>query len=347
MSHHGSGQNRAVDVAEAACPKHMVYGPCGGVGAAGTCEVDASQPCPFVEAPLVAWHGAVPDPRPAAEGRAERPLVVTDLHVRPRDMASLRTVAGTLAGTCDAVLVGDHGGRRNDFPPSFMAAVLMDLGLRAWVTLSCRDRNRVALAAECAALADLGVAGVHCVTGDWQGLAGDSGEAKVFDLDALRLVALAVEAGLTVSVAAAPAAPPTGLRPHRLAEKARAGATVCFVNHCGGTGAVGHFVAAGREAGADLAYLPCVPVISDPASAAGLARLPGLVLDAGVVRHVSDAGHDPAVGVATAAQEAARMLDIPGVAGVNLSGSASSRSELESAEMMAALGRLVAEARAA
>jgi methylenetetrahydrofolate reductase (NADPH) len=268
-------------------------------------------------------------------------VVVTDLHVRPRDRTSLDQAAATLAGTCDAVLVGDHGGRRNDFPPSYMAARLVALGVRPWVTLSCRDRNRVALAAECAALADLGVAGVHCVTGDWEGLAGGVGESRVFDLDALRLVALAVEHGLPVSVAAAPASPPVDLRPRRLAEKAAAGATTCFVNHCGGPEAVARFVGQALDAGAGMAYLPCVPVVSDRRSRVALARLPGLVLDREVIDAVERNGSAPEAGIAAAAVEAARMMAIPGVVGVNLSGAASTRSEHDSAVMMADLGRRI------
>jgi methylenetetrahydrofolate reductase (NADPH) len=320
----------------------MVYGPCGGVRLGGGCEVDPALPCVFVDQPVVRWE------RPATAGgpfapvvATSSPIIVTDLHVRPRDRGVIREVVALLAGTCDAVLIGDHGGRRNDFPPSFAAEVVVSAGARPWVTLACRDRNRVALAAECAALADVGVVGVHCVTGDWQGLSGDIGERRVFDLDALRLTALAVEHGLAVSVAANPVSPPVGLRPARLAAKAAAGAGTCFINHCGGPAPVARFVAAARRAGADLAYIPCVPVVSDPASVASLARLPGLVLDTAVVEEVARAGWTTEAGVAAAAAEAGRMLEIPGVVGVNLSGAASSRSEAASAMMMADVGRLI------
>ena len=49
-----------------ACPKHMTYGPCGGVGADGACEV-APLPCAFLGGPVVPWDGgpasaAVPAP---------------------------------------------------------------------------------------------------------------------------------------------------------------------------------------------------------------------------------------------------------------------------------------------
>lgn len=308
----------------------MVWGPCGGVTPSGGCEVEPGRPCDFVADP-------VDYPKRAGGGSswaaADRPVVVTDLHVRPRDPDSVVRVAEALRGTCDTVLVADHGARRGDFPPGYIAGQLVGMGIRPWVTLSCRDRNAAALEAECAALAALGVAGIHCVTGDWV-----PGPSPVFDLDSLRLVERAVLAGLPVSVAASPAAPPVEGRPRRLAAKARAGASVCFVNHCGGPAVVERFVAAARDAGADMGYIPCVPVISDPASAMSLAALPGLVLDGDVVTRVAGAGGDPAVGVRAAEAEALAMLAIPGVAGVNLSGPASTVSEAESAAMMARLG---------
>ena len=324
-----------VETPRPGCPKRMVWGPCGGVQPGGGCEVEPDRTCDFVAQP-VAYRSGFPPARTGVGPVAGRPFVVTDFHVRPRDRGSVRRVAESLHGTCDTVLVADHGARRADFPPGYVAAQLVALGIRPWVTLSCRDRNAAALEAECAALADLGVAGVHCVTGDWVTPA-----TPVFDLDSLRLVERAANRGLTVSVAASPAAPPVEGRPHRLAAKASAGATVCFVNHCGGPEVVARFVAAARGAGAGMRFLPCVPVISDPASASSLAALPGLVLDRDVVARVAGAGGDPEMGILAAEAEAQAMLSIPGVSGVNLSGAASTTSETESAAMMARLGERI------
>lgn len=270
-----------------------------------------------------------------------RPFVITDLHVRPRHLSSLRDVARRLKGTCDTVLVGDHGGTRNDFSPSFTAAALIAEGISPWMTLTCRDRNRVALAAECAALAEIGVAGVHCVTGDWQGVAGGQGETKVFDLDALRLVDLARTYGLTVSVAAAPAAPPTHLRAARLAEKVKAGAQLCLVNHAGGPGPVAQFVARARHLGAAIPFVPCIPFLSDRAAVHTLAALPGLILDPSAVDAATRDPQGSQGGITAAVAEAEAMTAIAGVVGVNLSGSASTVSEADSADLMAELGRRI------
>jgi len=264
------------------------------------------------------------------------PLVVTDLHVRPRDLASLVRVADLLKGTCGSVLVGDHGGARNDFAPSFVAQILIQRGLQPWVTLSCRDRNRVALGSELATLAEIGVVGVHCVTGDWHGSAGSAGETKVFDLDSLRLVELARTYGLRVSVAASPAAAPRELRPARLATKVAAGAQMCFVNHSGGPRTVENFIEASRHAGVEIPFVPCIPVTADRESLAALAALPGTQVDSAAVREAG--GQRPTDAIDIAIDASRMMLAVPGVIGVNLSGSASSGSDVESARIMAAIG---------
>jgi methylenetetrahydrofolate reductase (NADPH) len=315
------------------CPKRMVFGPCGGVRPSGDCEVAGVGPCSFLGQAAPEWPGRLP-----AGERPASPRVVIDLHVRPRDLQGLRSVARELRGACDGVLVGDHAGVRNDFPPSFVASVLLEEGVTPWVTLACRDRNRVALAAECAALATLGVAGVLCVTGDWQGAAGDLHEQRVYDLDALRLVGLARDHGLVAAVAAAPASPPAERRPARLASKVRAGAQVCFVNHAGGAGPVGRFIEQARLSGADVPYVPCVAAPPDARLRHRLGALPGVVVSPAAVE--GSASADP-VGAGT--DEGRAMLAVPGVTGVNLSGVASERSEIDSARVMAAIGRRLLE----
>src|ERR1700712_958805 len=120
----------------------------------------------------------------------ERPVGLTDLTVRPFDPASVRAVTETLAGSCDAVLVGEHS-NRPDLPPSLMAAEIRAAGGTAWVTLTCRDRNRVVLETELGGLAAQGaVDGVLCVTGDARAQGVRAGVTQVFDLDGPRLTAL-------------------------------------------------------------------------------------------------------------------------------------------------------------
>ncbi len=313
------------------CPKRMEYGPCGGVEPDGTCEV-APHPCVFLDADTVRWRGAgrtpereTPSTRGAAGMRellATRRIVVADLPARALSADGIREAAGILRGTVDAALAGDSGAERVQFPPAYRAHLLREAGLAVWTGLNCRDRNRVALEGELAALADVGVAGVHCVTGDHT-LTGDRPDAlPVFDLDSTRLAALARAAGHLVSVAESPLSPPVAGRPARLAEKARAGAEVCFVDHAGGAAEVARFVGRAQDAGADLAYIACVPLVVDVESARLLESFTSLVLPEGFLDRILGARDPFAAGIAATVELSREMLEVDGVRGVDLSGGA-------------------------
>jgi 5,10-methylenetetrahydrofolate reductase len=309
------------------CPKHMVFGPCGGVEADGTCEL-GDRRCTFLDLPAVGWRDDSAAPaRPttgAASMRAllgERPVVVADLSVRPMSATGTAEVAAVLRGAVDAVLVGDGPDDRVQFPPAHRAALLQAAGLAVVSGVNCRDRNRVALEGELAALADLGVAGVLAVTGDLPARGHRPDAQPVFDLDSTRLAALAAAAGHLVAVAEAPAAPPVERRPDRLVQKLAAGAEVCFVDHCGGLQPVLRFIEAVRESGADPRFVACVPVVASIDSAAMLAAFPALVLPDGYLEGIlaapdaRRAGEDAAVRLAEQLLEAGVGVDLSGGAG--------------------------------
>jgi len=313
----------------AGCPKRMVFGPCGGVRDDGRCEL-ADHPCVFLDAPLVRWPEPVVPPAPALPG----PTVLVDLSVIPFDPASVRRVVGTLAPVSDGLLVGEHA-NRPDFPPTMFAAEVIAAGGRVWTTLACRDRNRVVLEQELAGLAAVGVDGVLCVTGDGRGASVRPGVTQVFDLDGVRLAALAAGMGLPVAVPESPEAPPVDLRPARVVEKQRAGAQVCVLNHVRTPARVARFVAAARAAGATLPFVAAVAVYTDEPSARVLQRFPGLHLDGEVVERVLTAPDPRAAGIAAAVAEARALLAIPGVVGVNLSGAGSGQGVDAGAEVKA------------
>jgi 5,10-methylenetetrahydrofolate reductase len=320
------------------CPKRMVFGPCGGVQDDERCEV-AHHRCVFVGEPLVTWPAEplpAPAPRPGSllDTAGTRPVVLTDLTVVPYDPQSLRRVVEVLAPVSDGLLVGEHA-NRPDFPPAVVAAEVHAAGGRLWTTLACRDRNRVVLEQEVAGLAALGVDGVLCVTGDARGPGVRPGATQVFDLDGPRLAALATAAGLTAAVPESPAAPPVDLRPARVAQKQRAGAQVCVLNHVRTPAEVARFVAAARTAGATLPFVAAVAVYTDERSARVLQRFPGLHLDDDVVEQVLAAPDPREAGIAAAVAEARALLAIDGVAGVNLSGLASAAGEDDGARVKA------------
>jgi hypothetical protein len=326
------------------CPKRMVFGPCGGVRDDSRCELD-EHPCVFLDGPLVRW----PDPpvqptTPSAllDRAAHGPVVLADLSVIPFDHASVRRVVDVLAPVSDGLLVGEHA-NRPDFPPTMFAAEVIGAGGRVWTTLACRDRNRVVLEQELAGLAAVGVDGVLCVTGDGRGASVRPGATQVFDLDGIRLAALAAGMGLPVAVPESPEAPPVDLRPARIAQKQRAGAQLCVLNHVSGPERVAAFITAARAAGATLPFIAGVAVYTDEPSARVLQRFPGLHLDAEVVERVLAAPDPRAAGIDAAVAEARALLAVPGVVGVNLSGVGSGRGEDDGAQVKAAVAERLRE----
>jgi methylenetetrahydrofolate reductase (NADPH) len=327
------------------CPKHMAYGPCGGVGRDGSCEVDA-RPCPFVGRELVSWAGDVAVGTTSAlhasahdlnNLAATRPVVIAEVPASSLDLDLHRRSASILAGCCDAGLSGDAPWGRVQLPPTMRAELLADEGLRAWVVLTCRDGNRAALEGELAGLVAVGAAGVHCVTGDHP-VAGDRPDVEpVFDLDSTRLAALARHSGMLVSVTEAPTAPPTAQRVARLVSKARAGATWCLLNLVGDHRVLADFVAEVREAAPSLRLVVSIPVVTSVAALDQLRRYPGLSLAPETIRAVEE--HGRATGpVATAVALAERSLAIEGVSGVNLIAPSAGGADVVSRDL-AAIGR--------
>lgn len=336
------------------CPKHMEYGPCGGVEFDGSCEV-SPHPCVFLETPTVRWHGVaseaapglsdpVPEP-PASAGAlamreliATRTIVVADFPARALDAASIAECGGILRGSVDAVLAGDAGTARVQFPPAYRASLIQATGLQVWTGFNCRDRNRVAMEGELAALAHVGVAGVHCVTGDHTRTGQRPDATPVFDLDSTEAASLARAAGHLVSVAEAPATPPVRRRPDRLLEKFRAGAEICFVNHSGGAAPVADFVARAQDLGAAMGFIPCIPIVVDRESAELLRSFTTLVLPDGYLERILAAEDPFTEGIETAVELGREFLAIDGVVGVNLSGGAGPGREAWFAEALAEIG---------
>jgi methylenetetrahydrofolate reductase (NADPH) len=317
----------------------MRYGPCGGVREDLGCEMTPSSACVFsgLSEP-VPWGGPVATPLLAP--LPAPPVVLTDFTVQPYSAADVASVAGVLAGSCDAVLVGEHQ-NRPDFPPSLMTRLVLEAGATPWITLTCRDRNRFVLEQELMGLLVAGAGGVLCVTGDGRGRDVRPGVTQVFDLDSTELASLAVGAGLPlVAVAESPSSPPESVRPGRVYQKQLAGAQVCVLNHVGSVSRVSAFAASASAAGVTIPLIASVAVYTDERSAAVL-RLPGLHLDEAKLEAVLGSPDPVAAGIAAAVDEARALLAIPGVAGVNLSGLASGQGEVFAAQVKAEIGRRV------
>lgn len=318
----------------------MVFGPCGGVRDDGSCEMRTG-PCTFTD--VVEWLS--PADRGPAPARPA-PLVLTDLSVPPFDLRTLREVATDLAPTCDALLVGDHQDRV-DAPAHLIARAIAESGSQPWVTLACRDRNRLVLEQELRTLALDALATVLCVTGDGRAYDVRPDVTQVFDLDGTRLAGLAAGLGVPAAVAETPTAPPRHLRPRRLVQKQRAGAGTAVLNHVSHVGEVAAFVDESRRCGLVMPVIASVVVYTDERSVGALNGLPGVHLDAADVATVLDAVDRTEAGIASAVRRAVELLALPGVSGVNLSGSASGGGARAAAAVHGEVGRRIRKAVAA
>lgn len=331
------------------CPKRMVHGPCGGVTMDGGCEVPGIR-CSFVDDAAVLRHlefstAEVDAPAAAGESGDALPVlprgeastafaalvdagavITADLPVRSVDPAVI-TEAGVRLRELTAVIAGEPPGLREALSPTHKALLLAAGGSRVVAGLTCRDRNRVALEGELAALADLGVSGVLAVTGDHPASTALPQAQPVFDLDATRLAALARRAGLFVAVAEQPSAPPVGYRPLRLARKAQAGAELGILNLCGDLAEIRRFTAALGATATPVPVLVSVPVLTSAATTRRLAALPGVGLPEELVMAVAGADDPVESGIAAAVAWAHRALAIPGVVGVHLSAIAAGGTE--------------------
>lgn len=327
------------------CPKRMVHGPCGGVTVDGGCEVPGIR-CSFADDPTVLRQlefstADVDAPDAARESGDALPasprreastafaalvdagaVITADLPVRSANPAII-TEAGTRLRELTAVIAGEPPGLRAALSPTHKALLLAAAGSRVVAGLTCRDRNRVAIEGELAALADLGVSGVLAVTGDHPASTALPHAQPVFDLDSTRLAALARRAGLFVAVAEQPSAPPVDYRPTRLARKAHAGAELGILNLCGDLAEIRRFTAALATMATPVPVLVSVPVLTSAATARRLAALPGVGLPDELVMAVAGADDPRDAGIAAAVAWARRALEIPGVVGIHLSAIAS------------------------
>jgi methylenetetrahydrofolate reductase (NADPH) len=139
----------------------------------------------------------------------------------------------------DAVNATDNTAAHAHASALAVAIALKQLGMEPVMQLVCRDRNRLALQADIAGAALHGIENICCLTGD-DVTAGDEPEARrVFDLDAIQLLAVAeaMRNGrylsgrkldppphLFLGAVENPQAPPLDHRVDRALKKVRAGA---------------------------------------------------------------------------------------------------------------------------
>jgi 5,10-methylenetetrahydrofolate reductase len=129
-----------------------------------------------------------------AQALADKKFVITVELDPPRGVAiaGLKALAAGLAGRVDAVVLSDNRGACPRQAPCWLAHVLgAHAGLEVIMTLTCRDRNRLALTSEMLAAAAAGVENLLLVSGDFVSLGDHPGAKPVYDLDSVQALQLA------------------------------------------------------------------------------------------------------------------------------------------------------------
>jgi methylenetetrahydrofolate reductase (NADPH) len=156
------------------------------------------------------------------------------------DLGPLQELAKELSGRVDAVVLADNPRAEARMDPVMAAhKLLRHAEVEVILTLTCRDRNRLALTSQMLGAAAAGVESLLIVSGDFVSL-GDHPQAKpVYDLDSVQALQLArlLSQGrdmaghdlngaptLVLGAALSPQAEPLGAQLLKLRKKMRAGA---------------------------------------------------------------------------------------------------------------------------
>jgi len=267
-------------------------------------------------------------------------FVVTAEVVPPRsvDGGAVRAQARELVGYADAVNVTDNPRASAHMSPVAGAAFVAAAGLEPTMQITCRDRNRLGLAADLLGGWALGARNLFCLTGDPLAVGDEPDAAAVHDLAVEDLVRMAAElrergrlpsgAGIDpapryfIGVADVPLAP--GYDPGRLERKLDAGAGFVMTQIAYDLEALRAWLELARARG--ITERAALVVGVAPLASAKQARflhekVPGVSVPAELLAELEDAGERaPEVGVARCVELVRALRDTPGVAGVHVMG---------------------------
>jgi methylenetetrahydrofolate reductase (NADPH) len=253
----------------------------------------------------------------------------------------------------DAVNATDNTAAHAHASPLAVAVALQQLGMEPVMQLVCRDRNRLALQAELAGAGLLGIENICCLTGD-DVTAGDEPEARrVFDLDAIQLLATAnaMRAGhylsgrkidpaprLFLGAVENPAAPPVDYRVERALKKVRAGARFLQLQVGFEREPLERFMREAVASGlaSQAAILPSICLVRSPSALRFIEdKVPGISVPADVIERCESAADPEAECFEVACELADHARSLPGVRGLHL---ISFRKEAGIARLCARLG---------
>ena len=195
------------------------------------------------------------------------------------------------------------------------AAVALEQGLEPIVHVGCRDRNRLALQSDLLGGRLLGVRNVLCLRGDEIEVSDQPEARAVRDLDVVDLIGLAAD-DFCVVAACDPGVEMSDDHAARLRTKIAAGARLLETQPVFDPDGFARWLRELRDAGINVPVLVDVSVVTTPAEAELLDRIPYVAAPPDLPARL---GRDPGAGIALAAELVAGLVELDGVAGCHLS----------------------------
>jgi 5,10-methylenetetrahydrofolate reductase len=254
--------------------------------------------------------------RGVAEAVAHGQVLTTSLGTLPRpDAAELRRRLHQIRDAFRFVKFADNPRARARVSPWAAAAVALSEGVEPIVHVGCRDRNRLGLQADLLGARLLDIRNVLCLRGDEIEASDQPGARAVHDLDVVDLISVAAE-HFCVLAACDPQAGTGDAHLTRLRAKVAAGAQLLETQPVFELDRFARWLRWLREGGIDVPLLVDVSVVATPAEVERLERIPFVAAPTGLAARLRRV---PGAGVELAAELAAGLLQLEGVAGCHLS----------------------------
>jgi methylenetetrahydrofolate reductase (NADPH) len=245
--------------------------------------------------------------------------------------------ARPLKGLAHAVNVTDGAGARVTMSSLAASALLVQEGIEPVLQMTCRDRNRIAIAADLIGASALGIRNLLALTGD-DPKTGDEPDAKpVFDLSSRNIIEIARrlsdegqttsgrdlsgQAQLFVGAADAPFDPPADWRPDGLLDKIAAGAGFVQTQFCFDPEIVRRYLRVLEDHGVleKASIIIGIGPIASARSARWMdANLFGVSIPDDVINRLDQASDEAAEGLDVCVELMRVYKEMPGVSGVHV-----------------------------